>query len=532
MNRMIKRQGEKLQFLNVVELGDPVLTRSYDRFRVEKHGSRHVTVDNRRYISLASPLPLSAGQNWTLLIIVPEADFVGFVRKNIRKALLMSLAIVGLTAFLAGLLVWQGVRADRNAQLLLANRQQFESQSQAFSELANEVALFDPANAAALERVTDIIASAIQVRRVSIWRLEKGKVRLFCEDAYDRESDGHTQGNVLLRHDFVDFFRVLDKGENLILSDAGQDPLTAELHRLYLHPLGCNALLMSPIRLHGATVGALFIEGQSAQRKWSAYDETFAKAIAGMLALRYEANRELLADQCEIATLPIKQDAGVREPEMSKINTPSRFLGSAGRANHFYERMQTQGLNRERLGAEVFSHVAVMVLQFTNPFSLAETLDGSADINVLKHLVSHVEELASLHEVDYLKIMSSQMIGAAGLGEDDHKGLQGVASMALSIQDRCRHVFADLDTPMEFRMGLDMGPAIGSIVGEKENYYNLWGDAIITASLMAQAGVVGRIHVTESVYRHLQSQYVFKKRGTYYLAETGEIQTYLLASRL
>jgi class 3 adenylate cyclase len=69
-------------------------------------------------------------------------------------------------------------------------------------------------------------------------------------------------------------------------------------------------------------------------------------------------------------------------------------------------------------------------------------------------------------------------------------------------------------------------------VGEKRDYYNLWGDAVRTATIMAEAGVLGGIHVSESTYQRLRSGYVFKKRGAFYLEETGEIQTYLLTGRL
>jgi hypothetical protein len=38
MDRMIKRQGKQLLPMPLSELGDPVLTRAYDRSRIEKHG--------------------------------------------------------------------------------------------------------------------------------------------------------------------------------------------------------------------------------------------------------------------------------------------------------------------------------------------------------------------------------------------------------------------------------------------------------------------------------------------------------------
>ena len=102
----------------VDELGDEVLTHAYDRFRIEGAGHRVIEVGGHRYISAVTPIT-SAGRNWSTMIVVPEDDFVGFVASNNRKALVMSLVIVAVATLLASLLVRQGLRADRNARLLL-----------------------------------------------------------------------------------------------------------------------------------------------------------------------------------------------------------------------------------------------------------------------------------------------------------------------------------------------------------------------------------------------------------------------------
>jgi len=146
-------------------LGDPVLTRAFNRFRIEGYGYRALDVDRRRYISTASSLDAIIGRHWSLFIVVPEDDFVGFVTRHNRQALALSLVIVSLASLLAGLLVVQGLRADRNAQLVLDRQQQLEAQSQAFPELASQATLFDPEDADSLVQLTAIAAGAVGVCR-------------------------------------------------------------------------------------------------------------------------------------------------------------------------------------------------------------------------------------------------------------------------------------------------------------------------------------------------------------------------------
>jgi adenylate cyclase len=194
LTRLFKRVGEELQPVKLDDLGDPVLTRAFNHFRIEGYGHRALDVDHRQYISTASSLHATIGRHWSILIVVPEEDFVGFVTRNNRQALAMSLVIVSLASLLAGLLVVQGLRADRNAQLVLERQQQLAAQSRAFSELASQATLFDPEDADSLVQLTAIASGTVGMRRVSLWRLVDGGEWLVCDNCYDRESHGHGTG--------------------------------------------------------------------------------------------------------------------------------------------------------------------------------------------------------------------------------------------------------------------------------------------------------------------------------------------------
>jgi hypothetical protein len=110
MDRMLKEVAGKLQPVMLNELGDPVLDRAFNRFQIEGHGNRDLMVDNRRYLNTVSSLKSTVGRDWSVMIIVPEDDFVGFVGKNYRTILMMTGVIVILASLLAGLLVFQGLK--------------------------------------------------------------------------------------------------------------------------------------------------------------------------------------------------------------------------------------------------------------------------------------------------------------------------------------------------------------------------------------------------------------------------------------
>jgi len=549
-DRMLKKVEGELQPVMLDELGDPVLDRSYNRFQIEGHGSRVLVVDKQRYLNTVSSLKSTVGRDWSIMIIVPEDDFVGFVRENFRTILMMTSVIVVLASLMAGLLVFQGLRADRNAKLVLDRKQELEAQSRAFSELASKAAMFDPADSESLGELTEIVSAAVTVRRASVWHFVDDGKQLMCDDCYDRESSGHTQGTLLERVDYPQMFDTLQTGKEIVVSDAADDPLLSELHRAYLHPLGCRSLLAVPVTLLGRTAATIWFEHEGQARKWDPEDISFARAIAGMLALRLAAAGE--PDEPDdpnksgemAGNLNDRKSDTKSAPTISDVDTSdaSQAVRSKQDSGHqkdngqkisFSERLLKQGLAQSSIKADVYDNVTVLALRFTDPFALAEYLGGRGNTTTaLDHLICHFEDLLEARRIDYWKILSDQIVCAAGMQDHSNHPVHVIAELAVNFQDTCSHLFADLDKPMEFKIGIDTGGVIGSPVGRRRKSYNIWGEAVSTASMMADNGVTGGIQVSETTYRRLRQNYLFKVRGRYYLQNIGEISTYLLTGRI
>ncbi|MGD8650695.1 MAG: cache domain-containing protein, partial [Desulfobacterales bacterium] len=169
IKKMVKKEGDLYKPILVEELANPVLNRAYNRFQIEGHGHRDLVVDGQRYLSTAFLMPQKTGLDLSVFVFVPEEDFVGFVGRNNRNVILMSAGVVALAAILAGLLVFQGLRAERNARQVLDRQDQLEAQSRAFSELSSSATMFDAEDPESFGQLTEIVTGAINLRRSSLW---------------------------------------------------------------------------------------------------------------------------------------------------------------------------------------------------------------------------------------------------------------------------------------------------------------------------------------------------------------------------
>jgi adenylate cyclase len=284
------------------------------------------------------------------MIVLPEKDFIGFVTRNNRTGLVMSLAIVVIAVLLAMLLVRQGLRGDRAARLVRERARAMARQSEALELVAEEADLFDPSQAERPQALTETAAEITGARRANLWYLLPGRSVLRCADSWDSETSRHSGGFELDRDELPQFFDHVAAGTAIDATDAARDPRTAEAYRVLMAPFGSRSLSVIPMRCQGHVVGAICLEDASNHLG----TRHSLRVLASMAALRpTEATGE-----------------GGTKPHGLDIQTSSHTAEPMA-VRSLSSDLTLRGLDKEALGEAFYPEVAVLIMRIDEPISAA-----------------------------------------------------------------------------------------------------------------------------------------------------------------
>jgi guanylate cyclase len=162
---------------------------------------------------------------------------------------------------------------------------------------------------------------------------------------------------------------------------------------------------------------------------------------------------------------------------------------------------------------------------------LAQRLPPAQMIHVLDQLFSHFDVLVERHGLEKIKTIGDCYMAAAGVPTPDPDHARRAALLALDMRDLLATSAVAGQPGVELRIGINSGPVVAGVIGTKRFLYDLWGDAVNTASRMESHGTAGEIQITRATYELLKDDFVCRRRGMIQVKGKGEMETWYLTGR-
>lgn len=181
--------------------------------------------------------------------------------------------------------------------------------------------------------------------------------------------------------------------------------------------------------------------------------------------------------------------------------------------------------------AENFAEVSILFADLVNFTQLSTEVPPVEMVKLLNEIFSAFDSLAEKHGLEKIKTIGDAYMAVAGLPEPRSDHAIAIADMALDMQRVIEQFNQQYQQPFSIRIGINTGSVVAGVIGTKKFIYDLWGDAVNTASRMESHGIPNRIQVSSETYKRLCDRYDLENRGFIHIKGKGQMETYFLVGR-
>jgi len=177
--------------------------------------------------------------------------------------------------------------------------------------------------------------------------------------------------------------------------------------------------------------------------------------------------------------------------------------------------------------AERYEQASVLFADIADFTPLSSSLAPEELVEMLNKIFSHFDDLADHFGLEKIKTIGDCYMVASGVPKRRADHAQVMARMALEIQ-RYMEDFEFKGKPIRLRIGINSGPLVAGVIGKKKFIYDLWGDAVNTASRMESHGQAGTIQITQDTFDLIKDTFDCTPQGQVNVKGKGSMDVFRL----
>ena len=136
------------------------------------------------------------------------------------------------------------------------------------------------------------------------------------------------------------------------------------------------------------------------------------------------------------------------------------------------------------------------------------------------------ERITAKHGLDKIKTIGDGFMAVAGLLHKVDDPIGSAVRCGLEMTS----TLIDAQLNWEVRMGVHAGPVVAGVVGQERYQFDIWGDTVNVAALMAGMSAPGSVAVTQEIFEQVASAFDGEWLGELNVKGKGAISVFGLRS--
>lgn len=177
--------------------------------------------------------------------------------------------------------------------------------------------------------------------------------------------------------------------------------------------------------------------------------------------------------------------------------------------------------------ADGYPIVSILFADIENFTTISQKIAPEILVHFLNDVFSHFDFLAEKHGMEKIKTIGDAYMAVAGIPIWNENHAENAMRTAIEIQKFVKTLRDPTGKPLRMRIGIHSGPVVAGVIGRRKFAYDLWGDAVNTASRLESHGLAGRIQISESTYDLLSDKSRIETSRSVDVKGKGIMKTYL-----
>lgn len=188
--------------------------------------------------------------------------------------------------------------------------------------------------------------------------------------------------------------------------------------------------------------------------------------------------------------------------------------------------------NNGKTTAKSYSMVTVLFADIKNFTQISEHLSPDTLIEELDFIFGAFDAIIEKHDIEKIKVIGDAYMCAGGIPLANTTNPIDIVNAAIEMQAFMHKTMIDRKTKkqifMDLRIGIHTGPVVAGVIGTKKFTYDIWGDAVNTASRMESAGEPGKINISKTTYEIVKNNFNCVSRGMIEAKNKGLIEMFFV----
>lgn len=179
-----------------------------------------------------------------------------------------------------------------------------------------------------------------------------------------------------------------------------------------------------------------------------------------------------------------------------------------------------------------YQMVSILFSDFVGFTKICEILGAEKVVSELHKYYSVFDDLCEVNCIEKIKTIGDSYMCAGGLPVSNETNPVDTLILALQmidyIEKENKIKEAEGEPLWNVRIGIHTGPIVAGVIGKKKFVYDIWGDAVNTASRMESNSEAGKINISEDTYVRVKEYFECVSRGKIVVKNKGEVGMYFV----